>query len=253
MPCGCRTYAHSSSSEPSCVISSRSVRAGTSWRCRGGRRRGGGGCRARGGLGRGGGRDRPVGGPQAGGVAEPRARVGAPRDDRTACRAGRADHLDALRVEDVAPAQSRRCPLGVDQRRQVRLGRVRTAGLVAAGSQVLAQCIGCAFQEVGADEGPAFRCAVDEVGSQCLGVPGEPVLMRGEEQRQVVAGVAVPVGVRAGVSGAGGAGDDRTSGQRIFLSWAGQREERRVRAPGAAGAAAGAGAGCADADRCGRR
>lgn len=101
------------------------------------------------------------------------------------------------------------------------MGWVASAGFVTSAGQVLAQRVGCAVQEVGAEEGPALRCLVDEVCGQGVGVPGEAMLVCGEEQGQVMAGVAVPVDVRAGVSGAGGAGDDRTSGQRGFLSWAG--------------------------------
>ena len=187
-----------------------SVRAGARRRSRGGGR-----C---GGLGRCGGRDRPAGLPQAGGVAEPDAGVGAPRDEGTAFHAWRADHFDAVRVQDVSPVQAGRRPLRVDQRRPGRPGRVALAGLVASAGEVLAQGVRCPVKEVGAEAGPAFRRVVDEVRGQVLGVAGEPVLVRGEQQRQLMAGVAVPVDVRPGVAGGGGAGDDRRSGQRIFLS-----------------------------------
>jgi hypothetical protein len=169
-----------------------------------------------------GGGDRPVGPPQDGGVAEPHAGVGAPREEGAASRAGLADHLDAVRVEDITPVQSRCRPLGVDQRRFVRAGRVSLTGFVVPAGEVLAQGLGCAVEEFGAEVGPAFWCVVDEVCGQGVGVAGEPVLVCGEQQRQLMTGVAVPVDVRSGVAGgAGRAGDDRTSGQRIFLSWAG--------------------------------
>lgn len=197
------------------------MRAGARRRSRGGGRPGCGGARCagpRGGRGWCGGRDRLVGLPQDGGVAEPDAGVGAPRDEGTAFHAGRADHFDAAWVENVSPVQAGRRPLRVDQRRHGRPGRVALAGPVAAGGEAIAQGVGRSVEEVGAEGGPAFRRVVDEVRGQGLGVAGEPVLVRGEQQRQVMAGVAVPVDVRPGVAVGGEAGDDRTSGQRIFLS-----------------------------------
>jgi hypothetical protein len=53
------------------------------------------------------------------------------------------------------------------------------------------------------------------VSAQGFQVTGEAVLVGAEEEGEMVAGVAVPVDVDAGIPGVGGAGDEGTGGQEF--------------------------------------
>lgn len=144
--------------------------------------------------------------------------VGVPRDDRAVVVRLQGDHFDAVRVQDVRPFQL----VGAVLRDQLTLGRgaVRpghvghlTAGVFVAPGQGAAQGSGSAVEKVGAQLVPTVFHVVDQVPGHGLQVAGEPVLVGGQEQRELVVGVAVEVDVHAGVSVGGGAGDDRAGGQ----------------------------------------
>ncbi|MDO0936439.1 hypothetical protein QQY66_33825 [Streptomyces sp. DG2A-72] len=89
------------------------------------------------------------------------------------------------------------------------------AGVFVAADEFGAQGLGGAVEEVGAQLGPAVGRFVDQVPAQGVEVTTEAVLVGAEQQGEVVAWVAVPVDVDAGVSGVGGAGDEGAGGQEF--------------------------------------
>ncbi|WP_416986800.1 hypothetical protein [Streptomyces sp. T028] len=89
------------------------------------------------------------------------------------------------------------------------------AGVFVAADEFGAQRFGGAVEEVGAQLGPAVGRLVDQVPAQGVEVTAEAVLVGAEQQGKVVAGIAVPVAVDAGVPGVGGSGDEGTGGQEF--------------------------------------